>query len=332
MAIGLTVAPLAHAGDSGRSTPGPDIADIAAAQALFERGRELMAQRRAAEACGLFEESQRIDAGLGTQYNLANCYEAVGRFASAYTLFLEVSATARARGQAERAREAASRARGVEPKLARLIIEVESEQRAALTVERDGSAIGSPQWGIAVPVDPGWHQVRAHGPGLVPWSREIKVEAAPQVYTVSIPALPADAGSCDPTAGGGCSSPPDRTTPVAESYLDSAQNQIGLVALGVGVAGLGLSIGLAIRAHSKNESAEARGCNDRGCPTIGSLNLRRQARSAGNWATVSGGIGLFGAAAAGILFWVWPEPDASAARVVPHVSGDITGVEVYGRF
>ena len=66
-----------------------------------------MTQGRVSEACPLFEQSQRLDAGIGTQYNLAACYEALGRVASAYALFLEVSATAQARGQTERARAAA---------------------------------------------------------------------------------------------------------------------------------------------------------------------------------------------------------------------------------
>jgi len=80
--LGLTLAFWAH---SALSASGNPSADVAAAQALFERGRALMAQRRVAQACPLFEESQRLDAGIGTQYNLANCYEAMGRFASAYT-------------------------------------------------------------------------------------------------------------------------------------------------------------------------------------------------------------------------------------------------------
>ena len=56
---------------------GASPADRAAAQALFEQGRDLMARDRAEEACPRFEESQRLDSGLGTQFHLATCYEAV---------------------------------------------------------------------------------------------------------------------------------------------------------------------------------------------------------------------------------------------------------------
>src|SRR6476620_2846381 len=66
----------------------------AAAQALFDSARTLMAQGNFNDACPKLEESQRLDPGVGTQFNLAVCYEAIGRNASAWSLFLEVAASA----------------------------------------------------------------------------------------------------------------------------------------------------------------------------------------------------------------------------------------------
>jgi hypothetical protein len=343
----LAIAVWALAPAAGAASPRSNQADadILRAQALFDRGRQLMTQGRASEACPLFEESQRLDAGIGTQYNLAACYEALGRVASAYALFLEVSATAQARGQTERARAAAMRARSVEPKLSRLVIETESEQRSALIVERDGNVVDPTEQGIAVPVDPGRHEVRAHGTGLVPWARVIEVDASPVVHRVRIPALPlaptvvaelpaaglptAPAASCDPATSGGCAAP---EAPPAESSLRPA---LGITALGVGVAGLGLGTGLALHARAKNESSEAAGCDAHGCPTSASLALRKEAIKAGNWATVSAGIGLAGVAAGGILLWALPHSDradAAALRVLPNVTLESAGLDVSGRF
>jgi len=334
VAIGLSVASWAHAGDSHS---GARSADIAAAQALFERGRQLMAQRHVEEACPLFEESLRLDAGIGTQFNLAACHEAAGRFASAYTLFLEVAGAARVLDQRERAEVAAARARGVEPKLSRLIIEVEPKQRAALTLERDGSLVGSPQLGLAVPVDPGVHEVRAGGPGLLPWARQIEVGARPVVYTVRVPVLPLaarDPAPCDPGSGDDCATP-DGAALGSEAHEHALRHTIGYAALGIGVAGLAFGAGFAIHAYSKNQSAEEAGCNDRGCPDQASLTLRRQAVAAGNWATVGAGICLASVAAAGILLWILPEPPPSPkpmAKVVPRLTADVAGIDIFGQF
>ena len=61
-------APSAEADDPGAALK-------AQARALFEDAKKLAAQSKYAEACPKFEESQRLDAGLGTKFYLADCYE-----------------------------------------------------------------------------------------------------------------------------------------------------------------------------------------------------------------------------------------------------------------
>src|SRR4051794_35386626 len=76
--------------------------DPVAAQALFDDARRLMAAGQTAEACPKFAESQRLDPGIGTAFNLADCYEKSGHVASAWALFLEVVSQARASGESDR--------------------------------------------------------------------------------------------------------------------------------------------------------------------------------------------------------------------------------------
>src|SRR5947209_5201907 len=93
--------------------------DPAAAQTLFDEAKRLMKEERYALACPKFEESQKMDPGLGTQFHLANCWQHIGRTASAWALFREIEAEARARSQVGRERVAHDRASALEPWLSK---------------------------------------------------------------------------------------------------------------------------------------------------------------------------------------------------------------------
>ena len=67
------------------------------------------------------------DAGPGTEFNLADCYERAGRTASAWTTFLDLAATEHRNSgakAAERERVARDRAKGLEPRLSQPVIDV----------------------------------------------------------------------------------------------------------------------------------------------------------------------------------------------------------------
>ncbi len=67
------------AGLGASAQPALAQSDSAAARALFAEGRSLMEDERYAEACPKLEESLRLDHGMGTQFNLAHCWEKLGR-------------------------------------------------------------------------------------------------------------------------------------------------------------------------------------------------------------------------------------------------------------
>lgn len=162
--------------------------DSAAARALFSEGRKLMEKERFEEACPKFEESLRLDHGMGTQFNLAHCWEKLGRTASAWALFLDVAAAARAGNQPQREAAARERAKALESKLSRLRIEV-PEPAPDMKVTRDEQEVGPAAWGTAMPVDPGEHVIRAAAPGKQAWSHEVQVPAAPRTFSVKVPTL-----------------------------------------------------------------------------------------------------------------------------------------------
>src|ERR1051326_9215354 len=83
----------------------PTASDKAAAEGLFGDARKLMEAGNYREACPKLEASQRLDPGVGTLLNLADCYEHSGRTASAWMEFLEAASAARESGSADREAE-----------------------------------------------------------------------------------------------------------------------------------------------------------------------------------------------------------------------------------
>jgi hypothetical protein len=147
-----------------------------------------MEEERFAEACPKLEESLRLDHGMGTQFNLAHCWEKLGRTASAWALFLDVAAAARAGNQPDRETAARERAKVLETKLARLRIDVPEPSRD-MQVSRDGQDVGRAAWGTAMPLDPGKHTITVSAPGKKDWTSDVEVPAANRTVSVKVPAL-----------------------------------------------------------------------------------------------------------------------------------------------
>lgn len=287
--------------------------DPAAAQALFDQARELSKQGRFAEACPKLQESNRLDPGIGTQFHLADCYEQLGRIASAWAAFLDVASQARATGQVDREKAAQRRAERLQPRLPRLVIEVPDASKApGLELRRNGVVVGSAQWSVPVPVDPGEIEIAASAPGKQSLRQSLRLEEG-KTASYSLPALraeeaapaaaavPAEKGA-GPVVGEPQSSP--ATPPVAPprdgAAVEGSGNTVWILALaGAGVAGLGVGTAFAVMAKNQYEDSKS-GCpNDPNICNQAGFDLRKDARSKGNVATVgfiAGGAFLSGAA------------------------------------
>lgn len=299
----------------------PSAGNRSAAQALFEEGRALMGEGKAPEACPKLEESQRLDPGVGTQFNLAACYEAIGRTASAWTLYMEVAAASLAEGRASREATARERALAVKSKLSYLIIEVPHEARVpGLVIERSGERVGEAQWGARVPVDPGEHRVRLSAPEKKDWEANVKVPNGPGSETVKVPVL-ADAPKGSAILP---SQPP--------SAPEGGRSMLPYVAAGVGIVGVGVGAFFGLQAMSKYDEAQKNGCNGGACTEQHGFDLQKDARSAGNVATVGFIVGIAGLGT-GAALYLW-EParnggDEAAVQVSAEV-GPRGGVLVMG--
>jgi hypothetical protein len=292
----------------------------AAAEALFDKGLGLMKQGEYAQACAYLEQSQAVERGIGTMLYLAECYEKLGRTASAWALFREASSAAQAEGQAERAQTGAARAAQLEPQLARLAVLVApAAQVPGLEILRNGTLVGSPVWGVMVPVDPGPQKIEARAPNYESWSHTESVARGGQL-SVTVPPLSASANpqpvaaapvalESPPAAARAATSPPAST--------GSTQRTIALVTGAVGVVGLGLGSYFGVRAASKNSDAD-RECPNRLCDA-GAFQLHEQAQDSATLSNVFviGGVALLGTGI--VLYFTAPkhETPSVALRGLP---------------
>ncbi len=166
--------------------------DQAGARALFTEGKRLMKAGKYAEACPKLEAAQKLYSSAGILLNLADCYEKIGRTASAWTRFGEAVSVANRSNRPEDADEARRRQEALEPALVRLVVRVTSPV-PGLVVTRDGVTLDEAIWGATLPVDPGDHLVRAEAPGYEPWSTSVSVTRRGDTVTVKVPKLSAAA-------------------------------------------------------------------------------------------------------------------------------------------
>ena len=151
--------------------------DTQRAEKLFQEARALMAQNKIADACVKFEESNKADPALGTQLNLASCWEKLGKTASAWALYNQIASSAKD----SRAQFAAQHAAQLQPTLSKLTVTAPPSARVTV----DGAALPAASYGVAVPVDPGYHIIDAAS-GDKHFHRDVTVGANATSVTVAI--------------------------------------------------------------------------------------------------------------------------------------------------
>lgn len=317
VAYAALVAVISVAGVASAQAPkSPEVRMVA--QALFEEGRRLMSEGEQAAACVKFEESDRLDRAMGTQFHLADCYELTSRLASAWILFVDVAAQARANGQIDRGEAAQKRASALEPRLNRVLIEVERPFEG-LEVRRNGTVVGRGQWNTALPIDAGEHVITSSAESHHPWRKTIRIKGEAKTVRVVVPPLkplpirprPADPAEPKPL--------PPPVLPRDDGFSVRGAAALAMGVLGLVAVGIGAAAGIvAIDKTSESEKycPEPDACFDRG------LALREEARRAAAASTVSFAVGG-SALVSGLILWLTIPDDPSPA-------GSAWGVTIRG--
>lgn len=294
-----------------------DASDKAAAEALFQQAKTLMGQKQYQEACEKFRASQELDAGLGTLLHLGDCYEKLGRTASAWATFEEAASVAASRGDTNRQQVALARASNLKPQLTYVVIRSAQPLPSGATVSRDGRPVPAALWGSPVPVDPGTLSIRVTAPGYVEETLKVNVPvAAAASIDVQLPALtPTDAGSTSsatnavtnvndvPASQPSVLNPNQKPSTAAEPG-SSSQTTWGMVLGGAGIVALGVSAVFTLSGYSAYQESldNCSDENENSCGVDGT-EKRRDAISAFDTATIFGAAGAV-VLGAGVVLYV----------------------------
>ncbi|MBX3187341.1 MAG: hypothetical protein KF795_20395 [Labilithrix sp.] len=285
----------------------PARAADAEAQALFDEGKRLIARGDVAAACERFERSQRIEPAGGTLLHLASCRESEGKTATAWTLFNEALSAARTAGRKDREQVATERIAALERQLVRLRIVVPPSARVAgLGVLRDGKEVDAAGWDVAVPVDPGPHEVEARAPGRRAWSTRVDARAGTKAVDVEVPVLAPDESADAP--------PP---LPPLEEDAGDTRRTLAVVAAGVGVVGIAIGSFAGLRSMSMRDDANrlCGGPPPRDCPREG-VDAADDALTYGTVSTVAFVVGAAGLVGGAVLWFTAPTQRALASSLL----------------
>ncbi|MBI3199889.1 MAG: hypothetical protein HYZ29_00015 [Myxococcales bacterium] len=235
--------------------------DAAAAEQLYKEGKALVKKGDYAAACPKLEASYRLDKGLGTLVNLADCHERIGKLASAWAEWNEAHDLAKRDKDDVRAKFAAERRDKIEPKLPKLQINVKNPVDS-LAVYRGDSKIEAATYGSALAVDPGEVVVSVRRGDQVLKSETVTTKAS-QTASVELDLAALDAEFPPPKVA-----PPPATTaptpapappPPRPPPPSGSQKTIGFVVGGVGVVALitaGVLEGMALSKKSKADEPD----------------------------------------------------------------------------
>jgi hypothetical protein len=189
-------------------------------ETLFSEGLALIEAEQYTAALTKLEEAQRRDPGIGTEFNIAICYEKLGKIGSAWHHYANVERLAHTSGKRQREEHAHQKLEELRPQLSTFVFVPAKTDKLLLKV--DGNPIPPEQWGF-YPVDPGTHQVAAEAPSHTPWAAEVEAPSPGDRLEIPVPAL---------------RSPEPTKVVTVTKDTTSGTRTVGLVLGGIGVAGL----------------------------------------------------------------------------------------------
>jgi|SRR5687768_1565441 len=304
-------------------------ADRARADKLFEEGRQYLQRKEYALACTAFEQSHQADPAIGTQLNIALCYEQWGKLASAHRAYVEAERAAKAKRD-DRAKHARKKVNELEPKLARLRVGIPPSADPYSIYLFDGKEIEREDLVEERLLDPGPHTIEVRVAGAPPKITKLALKRGERkTIEVELPEVkPQPPGPSDQIL------PPPRVITVV-APAEAPRNK-GKLYGGIGLmAGGGIAIGVAsyvaLIARSDYNAAIAM-CPGNLCATREAFDATQDARRRANMMSIVGGAGIV-MVGVGVFLVVTSKGEPVAADRVtarPLVAPDTIGVAIGG--
>lgn len=296
--------------------------EIAAAEALFDRGLADMQAHRYEAGCKAIAESQRIDPRPGTLFTLATCEAEWGHVATAVTRYGDYLAVYdrlpddKKTGQGERPKVAREQREKLAPEIPRLTLSLAKGAPAGTAVKRNGEPVADAVLGVALPLDPGEYTLSVQAPNGPLSEQRITLKLGEKreiVLEVTTALAPAGGPTAAPSGSSavGPGSPPEGGTSGrrAATYAIGAAGLAGLAVGGI-LGGLVVGQKGTIDAHC---GAGVGSKDDTACDQTG-LDAANSARGLGLGSTIALAAGGAALGAAVVLFLTEPPLARGAGR------------------
>ncbi|HMJ10068.1 MAG TPA: hypothetical protein VK524_01620 [Polyangiaceae bacterium] len=341
---------LASVTEARAQTPG------SASETLFRQGLELNREGRFTEACEKFAASWQRQRNASSALHLGHCSRRLGQSASAWKMYREASARARAARQPDIEKSARDAAAALEPELGRVTVQVSpDDQSVPVQIFRNGALVPPEQLGQAMPVDPGEHTIEATAQGKRPWSVRVTVNASSSEI-IAVPRLEVDPNASAPLPATETRASPATDAAPGHDRGASSWNvgkTLAVAAGAIGLAGATLSVVEAIAFQNERQEyqdlldVQARCSNpEKQCapdsPELEaataafgkSRDVRADASRAQSRAIAGALVGGAGFLAGAMLWFTVGQqssrPSSAAPRVQPLVGSRLTGVSLSG--
>ncbi len=293
--------------------------DPVAATELFKQGRDAAVRHDHATACPLFEESNRLDARVGTLLNLADCEEHIGKLAEALQHWHQAIQLGTATGD-RRAEEAKSRHAALDARVPRLTVRLADGAPEYTEILRNGVALGKATMGVPLPLNPGAHVVEVRAKGHEPRSYRVAMQEgeSKELHVTAGAQLP-DVPQQEP-----------RTVPSHIRIQEEPDDTLAYVLGGMGVAGVVVGSVTGMMLWGKNRTIDAQ-CDARNQCSEEGLEAVDDAKGLLPVSNAAWVVGVVGLGASTYLF-VTSGPSSDSREVTSSVPRQGIGMHLRGEF